>query len=117
MKSSRVTPEDARIAVLAALRAHGYRGKTTELAQWTGLQASVVRRAALYLSSRNHLVSTLLPGRGKGEWLFSLSQLDLFEDGNRSKSRFPSLKQLVDELAQLKTKLSLIKLYTRLRGK
>ena len=117
MKSSRVTPEDARAAVLAALRAHNYQGKTTELAQWTGLQASVVRRAALHLSSKNHLVSTLLPGRGKGEWLFSLSQLDLFEDGNKSKGRFPSLKQLVDELAQLKTKLSLIKLYARLRGK
>ena len=116
MISARIKPEDARIAVLAALRAHGYRGKTSELAQWTGLQASVVRRAALYLSSKNHLVSTLLPGRGKGEWLFSLSQLDLFED-HKPKSRFPSLKQLVDELAQLKTKLSLIKLYTRLRGK
>ena len=80
MNSIRVKPEEARARVLAALRAHDYKGKTSELAEWTGMQSSVVRRAALFLASKNQLVSVLLPGRGKGEYLFHLSQLDLFED-------------------------------------
>jgi len=80
MNSIRVKPEEARARVLAALRAHDYKGKTSELAEWTGMQTSVVRRAALFLASKNQIVSVLLPGRGKGEYLFHLSQLDLFED-------------------------------------
>lgn len=80
MNTTRVKPEEARAMVLAALRAHGYKGKTSELAGWTGLQSSVVRRAALYLAAKNQIVSVLLPGRGKGEYLFHLTQLDLFED-------------------------------------
>jgi hypothetical protein len=80
MNTTRVRPEEARAKVLAALRTHDYKGKTSELAQWTGMQSSVVRRAALYLASKNQIVSVLLPGRGKGEYLFHLSQLDLFED-------------------------------------
>jgi hypothetical protein len=80
VNTTRVKPEEARAKVLAALRAHDYKGKTSELAEWTGMQSSVVRRAALYLASKNQIVSVLLPGRGKGEYLFHLSQLDLFED-------------------------------------
>ena len=80
MNSIRVKPEEARARVLAALRAHDYKGRTSELAEWTGMQSSVVRRAALFLASKNQIVSVLLPGRGKGEYLFHLSQLDLFED-------------------------------------
>ena len=80
MNSIRVKPEEARARVLAALRAHDYKGRTSELAEWTGMQTSVVRRAALFLASKNQIVSVLLPGRGKGEYLFHLSQLDLFED-------------------------------------
>ena len=80
MNTTRVKPEEARAKVLAALRAHDYKGKTSELAEWTGLQSSVVRRAALYLAAKNQVVSVLLPGRGKGEYLFHLQQLDLFED-------------------------------------
>jgi len=82
MNKIQVKPEEARARVLAALRAHDYKGKTSELAEWTGMQSSVVRRAALYLASRNQVVSVLLPGRGKGEYLFHLQQLDLFEDFN-----------------------------------
>ena len=80
MNKIHVKPEEARARVLAALRAHDYKGKTSELAEWTGMQTSVVRRAALFLASKNQIVSVLLPGRGKGEYLFHLSQLDLFED-------------------------------------
>jgi hypothetical protein len=80
VNTTRIKPEEARARVLAALRAHDYKGKTSELAQWTGLPSSVVRRAGLFLASNNQVVSVLLPGRGKGEYLFHLQQLDLFED-------------------------------------
>jgi hypothetical protein len=75
-----VRPEEARARVLAALRAHDYKGKTSELAEWTGMQSSVVRRAGLFLATERQIVAVLLPGRGKGEYLFHLQQLDLFED-------------------------------------
>lgn len=80
MNTTRIKPEAARAMVLAALRAHDYKGRTSELAQWTGLQSSVVRRAGLYLALQSQIVAVLLPGRGKGEYLFHLQQLDLFED-------------------------------------
>ena len=80
MNATRVKPEEARAAVLAALRAHDYKGRTSELAQWTGLQSSVVRRAGLFLASRKQVEAVLEPGRGKGEYSFVITQLDLFED-------------------------------------
>ena len=80
MNTTRIKPEEARAMVLAALRAHDYKGKTSELAQWTGLPSSVVRRAALYLASKNQVLAVLVLGRGKGEYIFHLQQLDLFED-------------------------------------
>lgn len=88
-----VKPEEARARVLAALRAHDYKGKTSELAEWTGMQSSVVRRAALYLASKNQIVSVLLPGRGKGEYLFHLSQLDLFADQKPSAGIWQRIKK------------------------
>ena len=80
MNKIHVRPEEARARVLAALRAHDYKGKTSELAEWTGMQSSVVRRAGLFLATERQIVAVLLPGRGKGEYLFHLQQLDLFED-------------------------------------
>lgn len=80
MNSKRISPEDARAMVLAQLRRHNYEGRTSELAQWTGLPSSVVRRAGLFLAGRLQLDAELVPGRGKGEYLFRLTQLDLFED-------------------------------------
>ena len=80
MNATRVKPEEARARVLAALRAHDYKGKTSELAEWTGMQSSVVRRAALYLVSHLKLDAQRVSGTGKGEYLFTLRQLDLFED-------------------------------------
>lgn len=89
----RVSPEDARAMVLAQLRKHDYKGKTSELAQWTGLPSSVVRRAALYLASKQQVVAVLLPGRGKGEYLFHLQQLDLFEDTPQKVSLLQRIKR------------------------
>ena len=66
--------------VLAALRANGYKGSTSQLAQWTGLPSSVVRRAALYLASDLLLNALRVSGKNKGEYLFTLHQLDLFLD-------------------------------------
>lgn len=80
MNSKRISPEDARAMVLAQLRRNGYEGRTSELAQWTGLPSSVVRRAGLFLASKLQLEAELVPGRGKGEYLFRITQLDLFED-------------------------------------
>lgn len=80
MNKTRVKPEEARAKVLAALRAHDYKGKTSELAQWTGLQVSVVRRAGLYLAARLQLDAERATGAAKGEYLFTMRQLDLFED-------------------------------------
>lgn len=81
MNTSRIKPEDARAMVLAQLRRNGYQGRTSELAQWTGLPSSVVRRAGLFLAGRLELYAELQPGRGKGEYLFKIRQLDLFQDG------------------------------------
>ena len=80
MNATRIKPEEARAKVLAELRLHNYKGLTSELAQWTGLPSSVVRRAGLYLGVRKKVVAILVPGRGKGEYLFHLQQLDLFDD-------------------------------------
>lgn len=80
--------------VLAQLRLNGYKGKTSELAQWTGLPSSVVRRAALYLAANQQIVAVLLPGRGKGEYLFHLQQLDLFEDAPKPQGFWQRLKGL-----------------------
>jgi hypothetical protein len=80
VNTTRIKPEEARAKVLAALRAHDYKGRTSELAQWTGLPSSVVRRAGLYLSSHLQLDAQRATGAAKGEYLFTLRQLDLFED-------------------------------------
>jgi len=80
MNKIRVKPEEARARVLAAFRAHDYKGKTSELAEWTGMQSSVVRRAGLYLASHLQLDAQRVSSTGKGEYLFTLRQLDLFED-------------------------------------
>ena len=92
MNTTRVRPEEARARVLAALRANDYKGSTSQLAQWTGLQSSVVRRAGLFLASRLQLDAERVSGTGKGEYLFTLRQLDLFEDIPKSLSFWEKLK-------------------------
>lgn len=80
MNTTRIKPEETREMVMAQLRAHRFQGRTSELAQWTGLPSSVVRRAGLYLASKNFIDARLEPGKGKGEYVFTLVQLDLFVD-------------------------------------
>ena len=92
MNTTRIKPEEARAKVLAALRAHDYKGKTSELAQWTGLPSSVVRRAGLYLSSHLQLDAQRATGAAKGEYLFTLRQLDLFEDHKPSATIWQKVK-------------------------
>ena len=92
MTKTEIKPEEARALVLAQLRKNGYQGKTSELAQWTGLPSSVVRRAGLFLAGRLQLEAELVPGRGKGEYLFRLTQLDLFEDGQKPAGLWQRLK-------------------------
>jgi hypothetical protein len=94
MNTTRIKPEEARAMVLAALRAHDYKGKTSELAKWTGLPSSIVRRAGLVLASKQQLDARLEPGKGKGEYLFTITQLDLFEDTPKSLSFWERLKNL-----------------------
>lgn len=92
MNSIRVKPEEARARVLAALRANDYKGSTSQLAQWTGLQSSVVRRAGLFLAAHVQLDAERVSGTGKGEYLFTLRQLDLFEDTPKSLSFWEKFK-------------------------
>lgn len=94
MNTTRIKPEEARAMVLAALRAHDYKGRTSELAQWTGLPSSVVRRAGLYLASHLQVDAQRATGAAKGEYLFTLRQLDLFEDTPKSLSFWEKLKGL-----------------------
>lgn len=94
MNAIKITPEEARAMVLAQLRAHQFQGRTSDLAQWTGLPSSVVRRAGLYLAAKEQIAARLEPGRGKGEYVFTITQLDLFEDTPRPKSFWQRLKGL-----------------------
>lgn len=86
------TALDVREMVLAQLRLHNYTGKTTEIAQWTGLQPSVVRRACLIMANKNEIEAVIVPGRGKGEYRFTLTQLDLFLDAKATPSFWQRLK-------------------------
>ena len=91
-KKLKVAAADAREMVLAQLRLHNYTGKTTELSEWTGLQGSVVRRAGLVMAAKNEVEAVLVPGRGKGEYRFTLTQLDLFYDTKHKPSFWQRLK-------------------------
>lgn len=78
--------------ILAQLRLHNYTGKTTEIAQWTSLQPSVVRRACLVMANNNEIEAVIVPGRGKGEYRFTLTQLDLFLDAKQTPSFWQRIK-------------------------
>ena len=57
------------------------------------MQSSVVRRAGLYLSSHLQLDAQRVSGTGKGEYLFTLRQLDLFEDQKPPASIWQKVKK------------------------
>jgi response regulator of citrate/malate metabolism len=80
MNKFTITGPQARKKVLDALRKNGYQAKTSELAKLTKMPISITRRAALYLAAHHQVHAEIIAGRGKGEYLFKLTQLDLFED-------------------------------------
>ena len=82
------TPLEIRAMVLGALRTNNYSMKTSEIAAFTHLPASVVRRSCLSMANESKLEAVLVPGRGKGEYRFTITQLDLFEDTAVTKTRF-----------------------------
>ena len=90
IKSSpvKMAPAEVRALFLAALRSNNYTMKTTEIAVFTHLPASMVRRAGLSLAKESKIEAVLVPGRGKGEYRFTITQLDLFEDTAVTKTRF-----------------------------
>ena len=74
------TPAEVRALFLGALRTNNYSMKTSEIAAFTTLPISMVRRAGLALAKESKIEAVLVPGRGKGEYRFTITQLDLFED-------------------------------------
>ena len=67
---------DYRQQVMACLRKKPMR--TSELAEALGLEKIKVRQTALLLQSEHSVRAEIIPGRGKGEYLFSMVQDDLF---------------------------------------
>ena len=92
MTQLKATHAQVREMDLAQMRVHNYTGKTTEIAQWTGLQPSVVRRCCLFMASKNEVEAVLVPGRGKGEYRFTITQLDLFYDAKKPPSFWQRIK-------------------------
>ena len=67
---------DYRQQVMACLRKKPMR--TSELAEALGLEKIKVRQTALLLQSQHCVRAEIIPGRGKGEYLFTMVQDDLF---------------------------------------
>jgi hypothetical protein len=76
----KMAPAEVRALFLGALRTNNYSMKTSEIAAFTTLPISMVRRAGLALAKESKIEAVLVPGRGKGEYRFTITQLDLFED-------------------------------------
>jgi len=77
----KVAAADAQKALLAYLRMSNYvPQRTSEIAKALNIHSSCIRRAGLFLASHGKIRADLVPGRGKGEYMFTLEQLDLFED-------------------------------------
>ena len=67
---------DYRQQVMACLRKKPMR--TSELAEVLGLEKSKMRQTGLRLQSEHSVRAEIIPGRGKGEYLFTMVQDDLF---------------------------------------
>ena len=104
----KVTAKDAQAMLLAHLRACNYiPQRTSELSKALNIQPSCIRRAGLALASRNVLQADLIKGRGKGEYLFTLQQLDLFYDQPTPGFSW-TLASLREALAEAKAKLLML---------
>ena len=67
---------DYRQQVMACLRKKPMR--TSELAEALGLEKIKMRQTGLLLQSEHCVRAEIIPGRGKGEYLFTMVQDDLF---------------------------------------
>lgn len=84
----KVAAADAQRLVLSYLRTANYvPQRTSEIAKALNIHSSCIRRAGLYLANHGRIRADLVPGRGKGEYLFTLEQLDLFDDHKEEPKR------------------------------
>ena len=74
--ATRTPSFDYRQQVMACLRKKPMR--TSELAEALGLEKIKVRQTGLRLQSEHSVRADIIPGRGKGEYLFTMVQDDLF---------------------------------------
>ena len=74
--ATRTPSFDYRQQVMACLRKKPMR--TSELAEVLGLEKSKMRQTGLRLQSEHSVRAEIIPGRGKGEYLFTMVQDDLF---------------------------------------
>ena len=104
----KVAAGDAQKMLMAYLRSVNYvPQRTSEISKALNIHSSCIRRAGLFLASRGKLRADLVPGRGKGEYLFTLEQLDLFEDYKEPPSRL-TLEGILTAMAEVKTKLLML---------
>lgn len=104
----KVAAGDAQQMLMAYLRTGNYAPqRTSEISKALNIHSSCIRRAGLFLASRGKLRADLVPGRGKGEYLFTLEQLDLFEDYKEPPSRL-TLEGIRTAMAEVKTKFLML---------
>ena len=104
----KVAAADAQQLLMAYLRTGNYAPqRTSEISKALNIHSSCIRRAGLFLASRGKLRADLVPGRGKGEYLFTLEQLDLFEDYKEPTSRL-TLEGIRTAMAEVKTKFLML---------
>jgi len=84
--ATRTPAIDYRQQVMACLRKRPMR--TSELAEALGLEKIKMRQTGLLLQSQQSVRAEIVPGRGKGEYLFTLVQDDLFWQSMAMKMTF-----------------------------
>ena len=84
--ATRTPSFDYRQQVMACLRKKPMR--TSELAEALGLEKIKVRQTGLRLQSEHSVRADIIPGRGKGEYLFTMVQDDLFWQSMSLKMNF-----------------------------
>jgi hypothetical protein len=103
----KVAAKDAQVAVMAYLRQCNYiPQRTSELSKALNIHPSCIRRAGLTLAASGRLRADLVKGKGRGEYLFTLEQLDLFDD-YKEPPRL-SLIGIRNAMAEVKTKLLML---------
>jgi predicted transcriptional regulator len=83
----------AQSAIQSYLLLHGP-GKTSQIAKSLNLSSVMVRRAGLKLADKSIVKAERTSGQGKGEYLFSCLQGDLFQDTPKSKTLWHRIRSL-----------------------